>query len=157
MFSESTSVSSVARSNSVQPSATLTTGASGSPASVLRQASEGVSMSRCLRNYVNNGTVVSYVTSPKGLQSWKHRFAVNRALSCGFVGPAGPHPLRFGSIGLHGVRIGSIPLQSLQLACGLQAEEKPRRRPRLRQLWRGDPGHSARFCKAMVPTLQTYG
>jgi hypothetical protein len=48
------------------------------------------------------------VTSAKGLQSWKHRFAVNRALSWGFVGPAGPHPLRFGGIGLHGVRIGII-------------------------------------------------
>jgi hypothetical protein len=52
------------------------------------------------------------VTSPKGLQGWKHRFAVNRRHSYRFARTAGTQPLRFGSIGLRGVPIGRIPLQS---------------------------------------------
>ena len=64
------------------------------------------------------------VTSPKGLHGWKHRFAVNRALSRGFAGPAGPKPLGFGSIGLHGVRIGSIGLQSRGLVVDCKQKKK---------------------------------
>src|SRR5206468_9602103 len=60
----------------------------------------------------NKEVPAAFVTSPKGLHGWKHRFAVNRAHPPPVCAPVAPQPSRFGSIGLHGVPIGSIPLQS---------------------------------------------
>jgi hypothetical protein len=99
---------------------------------------------------------VKSVTSPKGLHGWKHRFAVDRGLSRGLAGPAGPKPMGFGSIGLHGVRIGSIRLQS----CGLLVDCKQKKNNSAVGVSATDgvePYHFARFCKDMGPIPQTYG